>query len=112
MSIRTMALAATLLTATAVFVPTEVRAQAAGSPGAPATQLPTSAQAAAGVNCLAFGLLGAAGVYIYADVITVAVTGAINPTLLIPSMAAGFVAGCGVGNILTPLIVYSLGKPV
>lgn len=103
MSIRTMAVAATLLMASTAAVP---------AAEAPAAAMPTSSQAAAGVNCLLFGALGAAAVFVYADVITVAVTGAINPTLLIPSMAAGFVAGCGVGNTLTPLIVYALGKPV
>jgi len=112
MSIRAITLAATLLAATAVVTPGEVRAQLPSSPTTTTAQLPTPDQAAAGANCLLFGLAAAGGVYIYADVITLAATGTLNPALLIPSMAAGFVAGCGVGNILTPLITYTIGRPI
>jgi len=67
---------------------------------------PPSPQALGGLNCLMFGSAAAAGVYIYNDVLMVAITGYVNPTLLIPAMAGAFVAGCSIGNILTPGLIY------
>lgn len=73
---------------------------------APASQQPPSPQAIGGLNCLMFGTVAAAGVYIYNDILMVAITGYVNPTLLIPAMAGAFVAGCGIGNTLTPGLIY------
>ena len=72
----------------------------------PPGRQPPSPQALAGLNCLMFGTAAAAGVFIYNDVLMVAISGYVNPTLLIPAMAAGFVAGCGMGNTLTPGLIY------
>lgn len=72
----------------------------------PAAHQAPSPQAVAGLNCLMFGSAAAAGVYIYNDVLMVAITGYVNPTLLIPAMAGAFVAGCSIGNILTPGLIY------
>jgi hypothetical protein len=88
-------------------VPADATAPAPRPVAAPAARRePPSPQAVGGLNCLLFGSAAAAGVYIYNDILMVAVTGYVNPALLVPSMAGAFVAGCGVGNILTPGLLY------
>ena len=67
---------------------------------------PVSPQAVGGLNCLMFGSAAAVGVYVYNDVLMVAISGYVNPTLLIPAMAGAFVAGCSIGNTLTPGLMY------
>src|SRR4051812_13516819 len=49
-----------------------------------------------GVSCMWGGVLGAAGVFYYSDVLAIAVTGATNPLLLVPLIATGFMGGCTV----------------
>lgn len=72
----------------------------------PPGRQPPSPQALGGLNCLMFGVVGAASVYVYNDVLMVAISGYVNPALLIPTMTAGFIAGCGIGNTLTPGLIY------
>jgi hypothetical protein len=59
-----------------------------------------------GLNCLLFGVAAATGAYVYGDVVMVAVAGSVEPALLIPLVAGAFVAGCGMGSILTPGLLY------
>lgn len=92
-------------TATSVQATGMPSVQSVSARPAPADPGP-SAQAVGGLNCLMLGSAAALGVYVYNDVLMVAVTGYINPTLLIPAMATAFVAGCGVGNTLTPGLLY------
>lgn len=73
---------------------------------APPGRQPPSPQALGGLNCLMFGAIGATSVYVYYDILMVAVSGYVNPVLLIPTMTAGFIAGCSIGNTLTPGIIY------
>lgn len=73
---------------------------------APPGRQPPSPQALGGLNCLMFGTIGAASVYVYNDILMVAISGYVNPALLIPTMTAGFIAGCGIGNTLTPGLIY------
>ena len=84
---------------------------AAAAPAAAAAKAPpesgmTGVQAVGGMNCLIFGSLTAAGVYVYSDVLMLAVTGYVQPALLLPTMAAGFAMGCTVGNTMTPGLMY------
>lgn len=56
-----------------------------------------------GLSCMALGTLSSLSVYLYSDVLTEALTGtAVNPVLLIPVLATGFAAGCGVGSTMSP----------
>src|SRR4051812_39644731 len=50
-----------------------------------------------GLSCLWGGVLAGVGVFSYSDVLTYATTGMVNPLLLVPLVATGFVAGCSVG---------------
>lgn len=59
-----------------------------------------------GVSCLWGGTLGGAAVFYYSDVLTVAATGAVNPLLLVPLIATGFVAGCSVGYNASPGLIW------
>ena len=59
-----------------------------------------------GLGCLAGGVAGAAGVFVYSDVIIVAATGAFNPLLLVPSMATGLAVGCSVGAMMSPAFIW------
>lgn len=64
-------------------------------------------QAYQGVSCIALGLVTTFGVFIYSDVITEALTGAVvNPVLLIPVMALGFASGCSVGSTMSPGLLW------
>src|SRR5262245_8345094 len=56
------------------------------------------------------GVLAAAGVFYYSDVLTAAATGAVNPLLLVPIMATGFVAGCSVGSTSAAGVSWILQK--
>src|SRR5256885_1020827 len=49
-----------------------------------------------GYGCLWAGTFGAVAAYVYSDIIAVAVSGTINPGLLIPVLASGFAVACGV----------------
>ena len=63
-----------------------------------------------GLNCIAFGLATAAGVYVYSDVIVEVLTGmSVSAYLLLPVLATGFAAGCSVGSTMSPglLWIYS-----
>jgi hypothetical protein len=63
-----------------------------------------------GVSCLTGGLVGAAGVYGYSDIIAIAATGmAASPALLVPVMATGLAIGCSVGSMMSPAFLV-LGK--
>jgi precorrin-3B methylase len=56
-----------------------------------------------GLGCLIGGVVGAAGVYGYSDVVAVAITGVVtNPVLLVPVMVTGLAVGCAVGSTLSP----------
>jgi len=86
-------------------------AQAAPSAG-PTLPLPAdmTLQEYQGLNCIAFGLTAAAGVYVYSDVIVEVLTGmSVNAYLLLPVLATGFAAGCSVGSTMSPglLWIYS-----
>lgn len=59
-----------------------------------------------GLSCLWAGTLGGAGVFYYSDVLTVATTGAVNPLLLVPLIATGFIGGCSVGANAAPGLVW------
>jgi hypothetical protein len=64
-----------------------------------------------GLNCMAFGSFTAFGVYVYSDVILEALTGAfVNPLLLVPVMATGFAAGCGVGSTMSPGLLWIVNQ--
>ena len=67
---------------------------------------PLTMQEASGLGCLVGATVAAAGVYVYNDVLMVAVTGYINPVLLIPTMAAAFAAGCSIGTTITPGFMF------
>jgi hypothetical protein len=64
-----------------------------------------------GMGCLTAGVIAATGVFIYSDVITAAVSGVVNPVLLIPVVATGFAVGCGVGATLSPGFLW-IGKVI
>jgi hypothetical protein len=59
-----------------------------------------------GLSCLWGGVLGAAGVFYYSDVLAVAATGATNPLLLVPLVATGFLGGCSVGANASPGLTW------
>ena len=63
-----------------------------------------------GVSCLWGGVIAGAGVFYYSDVLTVAATGAVNPLLLVPLVATGFVAGCSVGANSAPGLTWLYRK--
>ena len=64
---------------------------------------PMTTQAYQGRSCIVLGTLTTIGVYIYSDVITEVLTGAVvNAVLLIPVMALGFASGCSVGSTMGP----------
>ena len=62
-----------------------------------------------GVSCFWGGALGGAATWAYSGVLTVAATGATNPLLLVPLVAAGFVSGCDLGTHLGPALVWFSG---
>jgi hypothetical protein len=62
-------------------------------------------------GCLYAGVLGAVAAYVYSDIIAVAVSGALNPGLLIPVLASGFAVACGVGSQASPAILRMVGEP-
>ncbi len=101
-----VASAAALWTAALLTVPFAADAQTAAPATTPAAGQPMTPQEVGGMNCLLFGSFAAAGVYVYNDVIMVAVAGYVNPALLVPTMAAAFVAGCGVANTVTPALLF------
>lgn len=84
------------------------------APSGPSGMAPIPAPSAAmtiqeyqGLSCLALGLITTFGVFIYSDVITEALTGAVvNPVLLIPVMALGFASGCSVGSTMSPGLLW------
>jgi hypothetical protein len=98
---------AALLLAASLAVP-----QAASAQNAPITAPPAIGpygmpmQEWQGVSCLWGGVLGSAAVFYYSDVLTVAATGATNPLLLVPIVAAGFLGGCSVGANGSPGLTW------
>jgi len=59
-----------------------------------------------GLGCLYGGFLASAGVVYYQDVLVVALSGAVNPLLLVPLVATGFSVGCSVGYNSAPGLVW------
>lgn len=51
-----------------------------------------------GLGCILGGIIVATGAAAYVEVLTAG----ISPPVVVPVMAAGFVAGCGVGSIMAP----------
>jgi hypothetical protein len=88
---------AAALSAAALFAATPAKAQLAPAPPTPLPEGITYPEFQ-GLGCLIGGTIVAISAATYAEVVTV---GAATP-LVIPVMAAGFVAGCGVGAIMSP----------
>jgi len=82
---------------------------ATAPPPAPVVALGMTLPEYQGWGCLVGGSVGAAGVFTYSDVITMAAVGMTNPLLLIPAMATGFAVGCGVGATVSPAFLW-LGR--
>ncbi len=98
---------AALLLAASLAIPQAASAQSAVVAPSPAVgpyDIPL--QEWQGLSCLWGGVIGGAGVFYYSDVLTVATTGATNPLLLVPLVAAGFVAGCSVGANSSPGLTW------
>jgi hypothetical protein len=56
-----------------------------------------------GVSCILGGALAAAASFTYSDVVALATTGALTaPILMVPILATGFAAGCGVFATMAP----------
>lgn len=58
------------------------------------------------LSCAAGGTIGGVAVYIYNEDLAVALTGDISPVLLLPFIAAGFSAGCGIASALAPGLAW------
>jgi hypothetical protein len=91
--------------------PSAVAAQTA--PGQAPADAPSqmTVQEKQAFGCLYAGVLGAVAAYVYSDIIAVAVSGALNPGLLIPVLASGFAVACGVGSQASPAILRMVGEP-
>jgi hypothetical protein len=59
-----------------------------------------------GLGCLYGGVVASAGVFYYQDVLAYALSGAVNPLLLVPLIATGFSVGCSVGYNSAPGLVW------
>ena len=61
-----------------------------------------------GLSCIGTGTLASLGVFVYSDVLTVALTGvAANPLLLVPLLATGFALGCTAGANMGPGLLWA-----
>jgi hypothetical protein len=88
-----------------------VKAQTArGQDATGASSQEMSVQEKQGFGCLYAGALGVLAAYVYSDIIAVAVSGMLNPGLLVPVLASGFVVACGVGTQATPAILRMFSR--
>jgi hypothetical protein len=56
-----------------------------------------------GVSCIVGGIVSSVTAYAYSDIVAVAATGgATAPVFLLPIIATGFAAGCGVAATMAP----------
>jgi hypothetical protein len=76
-------------------------AGAAPDPGKPGDPM-TSTQFQ-GVSCIVGGILSGVTAYAYSDIVAVVATGGVTaPVLVLPIIATGFAAGCGVAATMAP----------
>jgi hypothetical protein len=100
-----------LLVVAILAAPSAVAAQTAPSQGEAGAPPEMTLQEKQGFGCLYAGVFGAVAAYVYSDIIAVAVSGALNPGLLIPVLASGFAVACGVGSQATPAVLRMVSGP-
>jgi hypothetical protein len=105
--LRALIVVVILAAPSAVVAQTATAANEEQAGAAPQMSLPEKQ----GFGCLYAGVLGAVAAYVYSDIIAVAVSGALNPGLLIPVLASGFAVACGVGSQATPALLRMVSGP-
>jgi uncharacterized membrane protein YeaQ/YmgE (transglycosylase-associated protein family) len=97
---------------TVLTAPSVAAAQTAPSQDAAGSspQATMTLQEKQGFGCLYAGILGVVGAYVYADIIAIAVSGMLNPSLLVPVLASGFAVACGVGSQATPALLRMFSR--
>jgi len=89
----------------ALAAPGRPAAAQEAKPETTAAQAELTMQEFQGLSCLTFGAGAALGSLAYAELLATATAGVTAP-LLVPVMATAFVAGCGVGAVLSPGLLW------
>jgi hypothetical protein len=94
---------ATCIAVAGLLIPVAAHAQQRTQPP---VQIPAgsdmSMQEYQSLSCAIGGLAGGIVVYVYYEDILAAVTGEVNPVLVLPIIAAGFSTACGIASSLAP----------